>query len=179
MVDIDLTPDASAPAARAGEGTAPLVDQLAALTRLDRTGLYAAWRRLHRSHPPKKLSRDLLELAIAWKLQERALGGLNAVTRRQLDELARTLASGSNPARARKVRPRPGARIIRHWGGETHEVMVVENGFLWRDRTWNSLSVIAREITGARWSGPRFFGLDNAKPEAAGANHATGESTDA
>jgi Protein of unknown function (DUF2924) len=57
--------------------------------------------------------------------------------------------------------------------------VVVENGFLWRDRTWNSLSVIAREITGARWSGPRFFGLDNAKPGAAGANHATGESTDA
>jgi hypothetical protein len=96
-----------------------------------------------------------------------------------LAELARTLASGSNPARARKVRPRPGARIIRHWGGETHEVVAVENGFLWRDRTWNSLSVIAREITGARWSGPRFFGLHNAKPEAPGARLTMGEPADA
>jgi hypothetical protein len=176
---IDIVPGASATAVRAGEGTTPLAEELAALTRLDRSALYAAWRRLHRSHPPKMIKRDLLELAIAWKLQERVLGGLNAVARRQLAEVARTLASGSNPARARRVRPRPGARIIRYWGGETHEVVVVENGFLWRDRTWNSLSVIAREITGARWSGPRFFGLDNGKPEVPGASEALGASPDA
>lgn len=54
----------------------------------------------------------------------------------------------------------PGARILRDWEGQTHEILVADNGFLWRERTWRSLSAIAREITGARWSGPRFFGLD-------------------
>ena len=63
---------------------------------------------------------------------------------------------------------KPGARLVRAWGGETHEVLVVENGFVWRGKTWASLSVIAREMTGTRWSGPRFFGLD--KPKAAGAS---------
>jgi hypothetical protein len=105
------------------------------------------------------LRRDLLQLGVAWKLQERVLGGLSAANRRQLDELARTMATKSDLAKARKVTLKPGARLVRAWGGETHEILVVEDGFLWRGKTWRSLSVIAREMTGTQWSGPRFFGL--------------------
>ncbi len=136
-----------------------LAAELAALSRATATDLRAEWRRLYRTHPPKKLSRDLLELGVAWKLQERVLGGLSAITKRQLAQLARTLESKSDLAKARKVSLKPGARLVRAWGGETHEVLVIEDGFVWRGKTWGSLSVIAREMTGTRWSGPRFFGV--------------------
>lgn len=101
----------------------------------------------------------MLELGVAWKLQERAHGGLSAATKRQLADLARTMEANADLAKARTVSLRPGARLIREWNGETHEVLVVEDGFQWRGETWRSLSVIAREMTGTQWSGPRFFGL--------------------
>lgn len=145
--------------ARKCADTDALKIQLAALSEMDVSDLRVEWRRLHRSHPPKKLSRDLLELGVAWKLQERVLGGLSAATKRQLSELARTMATKSDLAKARKVTLKPGARVVRAWGGETHEVLVVEDGFVWRGTTWRSLSVIAREMTGTHWSGPRFFGM--------------------
>ena len=133
--------------------------QLAALSEMDAPELRAEWRRLYRSHPPKLLRRDLLELGVAWKLQERVLGGLSAATKRQLAELARTMAEKSDLAKARTITLKPGARLVRDWNGETHEVLVTEDGFQWNGKTWASLSVIAREMTGTRWSGPRFFGL--------------------
>ena len=140
---------------------------LGALAQMDAAALRHEWRRLFRTQPPK-LSREMLELAVAWKLQERSLGGLSAVAKRRLAEAAGTLATKSEAAQARRARPKPGARLLRRWGGEIHEIAVVEDGFTWRGRTWTSLSAIARAITGARWSGPRFFGL--AQPRAAGAD---------
>ncbi len=133
--------------------------QLAALSGMDAPELRAEWRRLYRSHPPKLLRRDLLELGVAWKLQERVLGGLSAATKRQLAELARTMSEKSDLAKIRTITLKPGARLVRDWNGETHEILVVEDGFLWRGKTWRSLSMIAREMTGTHWSGPRFFGL--------------------
>ena len=133
--------------------------QLAALSEMDAPELRAKWRRLYRSPPPKLLRRDLLELGVAWKLQERVLGGLSAATKRQLAELARTMSEKSDLAKVRTITLKPGARLVRDWNGETHEILVVEDGFQWRGKTWGSLSVIAREMTGTRWSGPRFFGL--------------------
>ncbi len=132
---------------------------IAALSNTSRADLRVAWRRLYKAYPPKFLSRDLLEMGVAWKLQERALGGHSATTKRQLKDLALTLETKSDLAKARRVRLRPGARLVREWRGETHEVLITEDGFLWRDEIWRSLSVIAREMTGTRWSGPRFFGL--------------------
>ena len=140
-----------------------LESAVAALTTMPYTELRQAWQRLFRSDPPKKLSRDILELGVAWKLQERALGGLSATTKRQLGELAQTMEAKADLAKARTVSARPGGRLIREWNGETHEVLVVEDGFLWRGKTWRSLSVIAREMTGTQWSGPRFFGVGRAK----------------
>ena len=146
-------------ARKRADSEARAAEQLDALSEMDAPALRAEWRRLYRSHPPKLLRRDLLELGVAWKLQERVLGGLSAVTKHQLAELARTMTTKSDLAKARKVTLKPGARIIREWNGATHEVLVVEDGFQWRGQTWNSLSVIAREMTGTHWSGPRFFGL--------------------
>ncbi len=140
-----------------------LVPAIAALATMPYTELRENWQRLYRSHPPKKLSRDLLELGVAWKLQERAIGGLTATTKRQLEHLAQAMEAKADLAKARTLSLRPGARLIREWNGETHEVVVVEGGFLWRDKTWRSLSVIAREMTGTQWSGPRFFGVGRAK----------------
>ena len=137
-----------------------LAVQLAALSRMDAAALRVEWQHLYRAPPPPKLGRDLLELAVAWALQERALGGLDAPARRQLAGLADLVADGSALPQARQVNLKPGARIVRRWGGQTHEVVVVDGGFLWQERVWRSLSVIAREMTGTRWSGPRFFGLD-------------------
>ena len=123
------------------------------------TELHLAWRRHYRAVPPKKMGRDILELGIAWKIQENKLGGLGAAVKRQISELARTMEAKSDLAKPRAITLKSGARLLRTWEGVTHEVLVVEDGFLWAGRTWRSLSVIAREITGTRWSGPRFFGL--------------------
>lgn len=150
------------------DGSSPndLEAVVAGLGAMSVTGLRAEWRRLYRTEPPKKLRRDTLQLAIAWKLQARVLGGLSAAATRQLANLATASADGADLPKARRVSLKPGARLVRHWGGETHEIVVAEQGFIWRERSWKSLSVIAREITGARWSGPRFFGLDrSSNPE--------------
>ena len=135
-------------------------DEIAALSKMPHADLRFTWRRLYRAYPPKFLNRDLLELGVAWKIQERAFGGHSATTKRQLVELAKTIEDKSDIAKARRAALRPGSRLIREWRGETHEVLVTEDGYLWRDKSWRSLSVIAREMTGTRWSGPRFFGLD-------------------
>ncbi len=143
-----------------GTRSQPLANEIAALKNMAHVELRNAWRRAWRSHPPKFLSRDLLELGIAWKLQERVFGGLSGASKRRLSELALAIEVKVDIARTRRVSLRPGARLIREWGGESHEVLVTEDGFWWRGKNWRSLSVIAREITGTQWSGPRFFGLD-------------------
>ena len=133
--------------------------KLQALEQMDCVALRTEWRRLYRTNPPMKVARKLLVLAVAWKIQEQAYGGLGAATRRRLAELAETLEREGDVTRSRVARLRPGAKLVREWRGETHTVIVREDGFEWKGRHWRSLSVIAREITGGHWSGPRFFGL--------------------
>jgi hypothetical protein len=137
--------------------------------------LRVEWRRLYRAHPPKRVSRDLLMLGVAWKVQERAYGGLGAATKRRLADLAKTMEQDGDLARSRVARLKPGARLVREWRGQTHTVIVLEDGFEWQGKRWRSLSVIAREITDAHWSGPRFFGLNGKAKASAGAK----ESVDA
>ncbi len=144
---------------------ADLAAKLAALPETATIDLRAEWRRLYRAHPPQKIGRHLLELAVAWKLQERVHGGLGAATKRRLAELVKTMDGKGDLAQARAVRLKPGAKLVREWRGETHDVLVLEDGFQWRGQRWRSLSAIAREISGTQWSGPRFFGVQ-AKPEA-------------
>jgi len=149
--------------------------RLQALEGMTYDGLRTEWRRLYRAHPPKRVARDLLVLGVAWKIQEQAYGGLGVATKRRLADLAKTMEQDGDLARGRVARLKPGARLVREWGGQTHTVIVHEDGFEWQGKRWRSLSVIAREITDAHWSGPRFFGL-NGK---AAAQVAIGEAADA
>jgi hypothetical protein len=138
-----------------------LDERLAALSRLGLDQLRAEWRRLHRrAAPPARLSRDLLLRSIAHRLQEDVLGGLLPAAKRRLASLARGVAEGE-PALARAaVRLKPGTTLVREWHGRTHTVLVLaDGGFECQGRRYSSLSELARAITGARWSGPRFFGL--------------------
>lgn len=136
-----------------------VASQLQALQNMSRSALAEEWRRHYRSQPPKRVSRQLLMLAIAWKLQERSQGGLRPASRRRLAELASGMAERGDIGQGRIERLKPGAKLIREWRGEVHQVVVLDDGFEWRGRKWRSLSIIAREITQTHWSGPRFFGL--------------------
>ena len=116
------------------------------------------WRRLYRSQLPR-LSRDLLVRALAHRIQELRYGGLSKAISRKLVALVQARRSGGElaPEVAQKIRA--GARLVREWNGRTHTITVEEDGFTYAGRNYRSLSAIARAITGARWSGPRFFGL--------------------
>jgi hypothetical protein len=134
--------------------------RLEVLSDLTPDELRKEWRRLYRSQPPR-LSRDLLVRAFAYRIQELRYGGLSKATRRKLAALVGARDPGAEVAKEGAQRIRPGARLIREWNGRTHTVTVEEDGFSYAGQNYRSLSAIAREITGARWSGPRFFGLIN------------------
>jgi len=147
----------------AGAATeASVATQLQALEQMSYHALREAWRRWYRVEAPPRLSAGVLRLGVAWKIQEQAYGGLDAWTRKRLQELGQALERDGTITRARSSL-KPGSTLIRSWNGTTHTVRVEEEGFTWQNKRWRSLSSIAREITGARWSGPRFFGLVGGK----------------
>jgi hypothetical protein len=131
-------------------------------TELERIGgmnmgqLRAHWRETFASDPPSAFSKDLLARAICHRLQEQTFGGLSASTSRQLRALVNP---GCEPPRRLKV----GSVLVREHQGLVHEVLVVPGGFSWQGRTHDSLSTIAKTITGTSWSGTRFFGLRSRK----------------
>ncbi len=107
------------------------------------------------------MSRRLLELAAAYEAQARIHGGLKPVVRRKLLQAAQP-AAGSSMEKSRRLAPgtlSPGSRLVREWHGRSHTVEVTEDGFLYEGHRYRSLSSVARRITGAHWSGRRFFGL--------------------
>ncbi len=116
------------------------------------------WRRLFHSDAPK-ISRDLLALGVGYRLQELEQGGLGKATRRKLQTLANGLRRTGRIGATASLSLKPGARLIREWHGRTHTVTVAEDGFEYAGTSYTSLSKIAKKITGAHWSGPRFFGL--------------------
>lgn len=136
-----------------------LHQELAQLEALTIFELRGEWRRHLRMAPPMRLSRDLLLRGIAYRLQEKALGGLSKTCLRRLS--VAPIDSGDSTSRIAKKAAslKPGTRLVREWHGVTHVVLVHPDGFEWEGRRYRSLSVIARAITGAHWSGPRFFGL--------------------
>ena len=138
---------------------AQATDRVTALTHMDRTKLRAEWRRLFRTQPPPGIRRDLMTLALAWRIQEIAFGGLTAAEKRRLLRIADHANTAPRASPAPPIRLKPGAKLIREWHGKTHHVLVHDHGFQWNGQNWRSLTAIAHEITGTRWSGPRFFGL--------------------
>ncbi len=128
--------------------------EIAALEELDRSALMQRWRSAFGREAPPRLSRTLMEKAIAHEMQVRVFGGLSARTIRALKAAAKPEAA---PASRRP--PGRGTRLVREWNGILHEVDVVDDGYLWRGQQHRSLSAIALSITGTKWSGPRFFGI--------------------
>jgi hypothetical protein len=139
-------------------GTAGWANRLGALGGLDASALKQRWRALYRTAPPARISSSLLLQALAYRLQERALGGLKSSTRRLLERVAED-RGGRQPAPTFTTKARPGTVLIREWHGVSHRVTVLEDGVLLSGTRYRSLSAAARKITGTRWSGPRFFGL--------------------
>ena len=119
---------------------------LAELMSLDRQALAQRWQQVFGHPAPLNIQEMLLRQALGWQLQADAEGGISNHHRRQLLN-----APAESPA--------VGARLIRVWQGETHQVMVLADGYAYRGKQWKSLSAIARAITGTPWSGPVFFGL--------------------
>ena len=134
-------------------------EQIARITTMRIGELRRTWRDVFSSEPPLAFSKDLLARALAYRLQEQAYGGLSAATTRLLRSLAKP---GAEPPR----RVKTGSVIVREHKGVLHEVMVLPGGFCWRGETYDSLSTIARKITGVSWNGPRFFGLPRKDTEA-------------
>src|SRR6202047_1884070 len=159
------------------------IDVAKALVRLSEVTIFdlrGEWRRLHRMPPPMRLSRGLLIRGIIYQLQERAYGGLSKAAARKLPE--QTAAGQPSRGAAKPTPPvslRPGTRLVREWRGVTHTVLIHADGIEWRGQRYRSLSVVARKITGARWSGPRFFGLRQRQLDSCSSareNHAQGGS---
>jgi Protein of unknown function (DUF2924) len=120
--------------------------------------LRLAWRKLHRSEPPFGMSRDLLIRSLADDLQHRADGSPNLALRRRLRTLAAASEKGARSVDAGVVL-KAGTTLMRQWRGHTHTILVREDGFEYAGERYRSLTVIAERITGAHWSGPRFFGV--------------------
>lgn len=119
------------------------------LADLDLEGLRKAWRARF-GDPPTVRSVELLRHCLAWRLQVPLHGGLDAGVRRRLRQ---------GPAAAGPPPLAEGARLLREWGGELHQVDRTARGYDWRDKTYPSLSAVAEAITGVKRNGPRFFGL--------------------
>jgi hypothetical protein len=154
-------------------------DKVAALGDLTRQELIGLWIKRFGIEPPLGIRQPMLQRAAAWHIQEQQFGGLSRAARQRLrlamkrvaianvarspdttDVKAETIdpASAGQRACARNV-PSPGARLVREWNGRRYVVEVIEGGFIMDGKPYRSLSAIALRITGAKWSGPRFFGL--------------------
>lgn len=129
------------------------------LKNLDNDALRALWIEHFGRTPPFRSRKSLLIDCLAYRIQEQAFGGLALSTRTRLRKLANDVIDGKKPVLLFQPSIKPGTRLIRAWGGQTHEVQVIDDGFTYRDQRYTNLSEIARVITGSRWSGPRFFGI--------------------
>ena len=136
---------------------------LAGLTGMDLKSLRDEWKRLSDDEAPPAMSKELLRLAIAYRRQEQEFGGLSRRTSIRLKAL-RNGRRGSVYLTGAASPLKPGTKLLREWQGKAHEVLALEDGrFAYAGKVWRSLSEIAREITGVRWSGPRFFGTRDRK----------------
>jgi len=143
-----------------------VLGRLAALKDMSVPELKAEWQNLFQMPAPNN-SRGFLELRIGYRIQELTYGGPTRATKRALNLLADEV-EGNAVRRSQIADPRTpviGTRLIREWDGVEHTITVLNEGFDWQGRKFKSLSAVAREITGTRWNGYRFFGLGNTRKE--------------
>jgi hypothetical protein len=137
----------------------PIATRLAALTDLDRLSLLILWTEVFGREAPPNLRRDLMTSILAYRIQEKAFGSLSPDSVRKLRQLARTFEADPNATISTRAAIKPGTRLVRQWQNQTHVVEIGASGYEYRGARYESLSEIARLITGTRWSGPLFFGL--------------------
>ena len=137
--------------------------RLAALKGMPASALQELWQELIGTPVAPGLRRELMIPILAYKLQEKAYGGLKPSTRTHLRRLAASLAADKSVPLIRESRFKPGTRLIREWRGETHEVTIRASGYEYHVKEFATLSEIANLITGTRWSGPLFFGIKASK----------------
>jgi hypothetical protein len=135
-----------------------LTAEIAGLSKASITDLRERWKAMHGKAPSREIGRSFLARAIAYRLQERAYGGLKSSTRCLLARVAKETAIVSAPKKQIRM-AQSGTILIREWQGNAHRVTMLDDGVSFNGKHYRSLSEVAREITGSRWSGPRFFGL--------------------
>jgi len=137
----------------------PIMRQIRELKDKSFAELKQLWRDYYQVEPPP-YRRGFMAHALAYRIQELTYGGLSSKAENRLNDL---LAEAKGAKTKRRVAPAKipvaGTRLVREWRGERYEAIVLENGFEYAGRKWNSLTAIAREITGTHWNGPVFFGL--------------------
>ena len=142
-----------------GKTALNIAAEIARLDHLAIDALREEWRRLHQTPPSKRLSRDMLLRGITYNLQENAFGGLSKSLLGKLQGAGSENDDTSSVKRRPRTSFKPGTRLVREWHDVTHTVVILADGVEWRGQKYRSLSVVAQMITGAHWSGPRFFGL--------------------
>jgi hypothetical protein len=143
-------------------------NQLSSLRSLQKPALTELWQQVFKTGPPLRMRKELMLQFVAYRVQEREFGALSNSSHRRLRELASEIEVNSDGPVSQRPAIKPGTRLIRQWKDQVHIVNVEEKNYEYRGARYESLSEIARLITGTRWSGPLFFGL-KIKPKASGA----------
>lgn len=133
------------------------LDDLASMSPAE---LRATWREQFR-RPAPDMGPGLLRRGISWRMQSRLHGGVPPSATRTIERACRKLEKTGSVTSTHHIAIKPGTRLVREWQGKTYHVLVLGDGFEHDGRRYASLSQVARDITGAHWSGPRFFGLQN------------------
>jgi|HubBroStandDraft_6_1064221.scaffolds.fasta_scaffold14179_2 hypothetical protein len=142
-----------------------VTDQLSTLPTLPKEALVDLWRVLFETAPPSRMRKELMLQFLAYRLQEQEVCSLSARNRRRLTQLARSIDDDSKRSPSQTVPIKPGTRLMRQWKDRVHIVNVEEGSYEYNGTRYDSLSEIARLITGTRWSGPLFFGLKGKRSE--------------
>jgi hypothetical protein len=137
--------------------------QMSDLIDQNKEQLIAIWAQTFGNPAPPSLRKELMVPILAYRIQEKEFGGLSNNSRKKLVAIIETLDEHKRSRRDLNAHLRTGTRLVRSWQGTVHEVSVLPNGFEYRSQHYKSLSEIAREITGTRWSGPAFFGTRKAR----------------
>ena len=136
-----------------------ITDRLAWLPRMQKQALAPLWQELFQADPPLRMRKEMMVQFLTYRMQEQEFGPLSERSHRRLCQLAKSLKDRSNTPSLQKVPIKAGTRLIRQWKDQVHVVNVEEGSYEYRGNRYDSLSEIARFITGSRWSGPMFFGL--------------------
>jgi hypothetical protein len=134
--------------------------QIAKLEAMSLEQLRGAWLERFGAQAPRLKGRDLLIRVLAFRLQAAAFGDHSPAMKRKLTHLATLLAKDPKASLFPAPSLKPGIVLTREWKGVVHKVLVQNEGFLYAEKSYGSLSDVARAITGTQWSGPRFFGIE-------------------